>query len=691
MILKKLKIRNFCLIKDADIDFPEDANLINIYCNYYKNPNQSNRGGKSSIPESIYFNRYGLSTKGKGKDLINRDAKADAFVEATWDNGDKTIEIKRTIDYNSGKQILVVKGFEGGDRIKVQDELDKFFGVNSKEFILSSFISGRKIDTFMNLSNTEKRERVLKWIDDTPWELYEDKAKYHLEGINSEVKSMDMRKELLQEKLIDEPAVIEEVKKLNKSYKSSNAELVQIDEDVIEIRAIIDKGSQKGKIVGRKEKLLERISLKKSKLVKIDKYEGDIRDLDIKIFKKKNDAESLEKIQEKDREVKSEMHSIRREKESINSEIESMSEFEGSCPITKKTCNLINKDDCIDELNNKLKMKESIFKGYVDEHNDHKTKMEDLEDSSDGYQDLLIQKDRMQTSINEKSEMGMELIVLNKELSEIEEELKKIEDLDTGVLRDQLDDLTKRKYALKDEHRNTVSLLERYKNSLADNRQSKSDIETINEELTSLTEMQTIWGFLKYMYSKRGLPARIIENKIQDLEKDIDFILSEAGLDISVSFELQKETKVWEAMCLHCGYKYPDNREKECPKCKATRERKRSEKFDLKLFENGQEFSFESDSGAGTLLISFAIIIGLARLISNKNGMRGSDILVLDEITGQLDKVYKQSVMKIIQELLIGKLGYKQVFFITHSDMKDTFESNLKVTRYDKHSDVSWG
>jgi ABC-type glutathione transport system ATPase component len=190
------------------------------------------------------------------------------------------------------------------------------------------------------------------------------------------------------------------------------------------------------------------------------------------------------------------------------------------------------------------------------------------------------------------------------------------------------------------------------------------------------------------MFSKNGIPSLIIEESLQVVQDETNIILEKLGATIRIEFTNFKQLKSWEDRCLVCGRLFK-SREMECPECNSKRQKKTKDELILKIYEGDKETNFEQDSGGGKVLISVAIRLALMRLLIRKSNSK-IKFVVLDEIFGMLDQVYRKSMLELIRDFVIKELNIDQVFIISHTEISDYIDDIILITRHDKYSTFSW-
>lgn len=192
------------------------------------------------------------------------------------------------------------------------------------------------------------------------------------------------------------------------------------------------------------------------------------------------------------------------------------------------------------------------------------------------------------------------------------------------------------------------------------------------------------------MFGKNGIPSLEIENSFSEIEDEINYLLSEIT-DHAVIFKPDRELKTWEENCLSCGFKYPKNYKKNsCSECGETRRRKRKDELNLMILDNNNEIDFQMCSGGLKTLISLCVRTALTMLRKRQN-KSNLNVLFLDEIDSALDPINKSHIVNLILNVIQKKLGFKQVFWISHDkNISRSVPHTLLIKGYKEHSTVGW-
>lgn len=194
------------------------------------------------------------------------------------------------------------------------------------------------------------------------------------------------------------------------------------------------------------------------------------------------------------------------------------------------------------------------------------------------------------------------------------------------------------------------------------------------------------------MFGKRGIPNNQIEGAYAEVEADANYILkSKFKTDIQIEFRSYKELQEKETICSGCGFVFPKGyRKTECEECGTVRGKKRRDELNLKMFVGTNEADFDSDSGAGKVMVSLAIRIALIRMLRRRAGI-GCSLLFFDEIFAPLDAVNRRNTMNLIFDTLQNEFDFNMIFCISHhEDVSRSIQKNILVTKYNKFSKFEW-
>lgn len=679
LTLKKLIIHNFMGYRDEELDF-EDKDIVGIIAEYANDDKRSNRAGKTTIPEAICYNLVGLSRYKSDIKLIHHGQK-EMFVECVYTNGERDYTIKRGRDYK-GKGILELDWIQKNS--EVEEAIEDLFGINKKDFLLTSFFKQADINGFMDKKPDEKTTFLMQWLDNNHWKEKEDKVNEDKKELKDRLKLNENIKKALEASLeIDES--LESVKNdLKLEVKELNKELDEYKIKLSDKEAkISDFDSKKSKLTKNLREIEEEIDSLSEDIEKSLEHQKQVDKNKKEYSEKKKQLEALSEYQSVDFYEKL-LREYLEKQSSIVAKIKSSEKNKGVCPILNSSCSSI-----------------SYTKEQIEQL---KKELEDID-----LKINLTSTDKFRASSKKQIEHDIEVITLKaksfnqkaKELPELEEKhSKKVKE--KNVLKEEISSmniqsLISESNEIKSEMRLLKEKIKEKENKvfdmelrLAEALKAKTKIDTVIEENQKLQNELSLLNYCSFMFGKNGIPSAEIENAFQEVEDNINYILEKLAVGVSISFSPDKEIKALEPMC-SCGFSFPKGfRGAKCPECDTPRQKQRREEINFRIIENGIESDFEGDSGGGKQVVSYAVRIALTML---KRSQRKCNLnmLFLDEVDSALDPFLAKQIISSVTNFLTKELGYQQIILVSHKEeIKNSVPYMLKVTKHENHSTASF-
>ncbi len=196
------------------------------------------------------------------------------------------------------------------------------------------------------------------------------------------------------------------------------------------------------------------------------------------------------------------------------------------------------------------------------------------------------------------------------------------------------------------------------------------------------------WNFLYQMFCFE-IPSLLTENAFEEVEEETNFVLKGLHSDMRIQFQATRELQRNEEVCSVCAEPYPA-RAKSCQRCGfGLRKKKRKDELVLDVHQGESTRSYKLVSGGGKALISIALRIALSKLLQRRNGSQ-IDFLQMDEVFGTLDKPNRENMIRMIFDVLMSVMGFRQILVISHTDVALSGYNILKVQRHDGYSTVYW-
>jgi exonuclease SbcC len=164
---------------------------------------------------------------------------------------------------------------------------------------------------------------------------------------------------------------------------------------------------------------------------------------------------------------------------------------------------------------------------------------------------------------------------------------------------------------------------------------------------------------LRVAFSKKGVPALIIEAAIPEIEDEANALLTRitAGR-MYVRFDTQRETVKGETV----------------------------ETLDIRIADELGTRPYENFSGGEQFRVNFAIRIALSKLLARRAGAQ-LQTLVMDEGFGQLDASGRERLVEAINAI---QHDFSRILVITHvEELRDAFPARIEVTKTPQGSQVN--
>jgi len=171
-------------------------------------------------------------------------------------------------------------------------------------------------------------------------------------------------------------------------------------------------------------------------------------------------------------------------------------------------------------------------------------------------------------------------------------------------------------------------------------------IDEIGKEIKDKKKIQSALELFEYSISDEGFKSFMIKNIIPSINKEVSYILNELEIPLVVKFDNE---------------------------------------FKPSVYRFGEEVSLSSISTGQTKMIDTAILISITKMLKSKYGV---NVIFYDEIFSSLHPVVVNTLLGIIKETLVKKMGL-HVNVINHAHMKNSeFDYVIDITNAGNFSDV---
>ena len=237
----------------------------------------ANGAGKSTILDALTFVLYGKSFRKINKaQLINSTNEKDCFVNIEFSINGTKWKIERGIKPN------IFKVYRNGEEmnqshsaVDQQKWLEQtVLKMNYKSFTQIVILGSSTFVPFMQLPSSSRREVVEDLLDIKIFSSMNLLIKEKIRGVKEDVKTLDLKKESLKDKVEMQKSFIEEVENRGKeNIENKNEKIKEFDE---EVNNLMSGNVESEKVISGLRGDLERVTGASDKLVKLNNLKGKI-------------------------------------------------------------------------------------------------------------------------------------------------------------------------------------------------------------------------------------------------------------------------------------------------------------------------------------------------------------------------------------------------------------------------------
>ena len=687
MIPLELELKNFLAYRDPG---PLNFDGIRIAC--LAGPNGA---GKSSLLDAITYALWGKARTNSPDDLVHQ-GQDNMSVSLTFEHTGTRYRVMR--QRKTGKRGESLLEFQAWDpeteswrslseaTIRAtQARIDTLLRLDYETFVNSAFLLQGRADEFTTKTPNQRKQVLSNILGLSLWETYESRAKEQLNRSQAEIQRIDGRLEEIDRELsrrdeYQNELATAEVTAQKVAEKLTNAEQqwtlleqirTQLSSQQQQIKDLVKRtGRTETEITEAKQELLP-LQVQADK----DALEAALEELMATLSK-------LEPLEAHQTEVREEISSLSTETahlkginaalipetEPIKGRIETLeSATEPVCPTCGQPLTEDHRIQLLKDLNLEVESRRSKFRDNRELIQKHETRLAELNEEIA----------RINQSLSEKSNVEKRLIELQTSLGRAEEAAERVGNLqlritrwteETQLDRDRLAALEKEVATSEIKLAEASLTLEdveqlRLEKRMADERvggarQQLATLSTLKElhekllvERASLAEDHGIYDALRNAFSKRGVPAMIIETAVPEIERPANDLLRRMTEGrMAVRIETQREIKTGELR----------------------------EALDIIISDELGTRPYDLYSGGETFRINFAIRIALSKLLARRAGAQLRS-LYIDEGFGTQDAIGREQLVAAINSI---QDDFDLILVITHIDeMKDAFPTRIEVMK----------
>ena len=687
MIPLELDVKNFLAYRDPG---PLHFDGIRIAC--LAGPNGA---GKSSLLDAITWALWGKARTNAPDDLIHQ-GQENMSVSLTFEHTGMRYRVLRQRKVGKrGESLLEFQAWDPDTESwrslseatirATQARIDALLRLDYETFVNSAFLMQGRADEFTTKTPNQRKQVLSNILGLSRWETYEARAKEKINQSFAEIQRIDGRLEELERELSRRDEYESELANAEAAAQKNAEQLADVERQwtlLEQTRIHLNSLKQQINDLAQRTRRTEaEIAEVKQELVSIQ-AQADKVALEAALAELNTALVKLEPLQACQKEAMEEISSLSTEAahlrginvalipetEPIKGRISTLeSATEPVCP----TCGQSLTDDHRSQLLEDLKLDVGGRRSKFRENREHIQKFEAR------ITELNNEVTEMNQALTEKANLEKRVVELQTTVVRAEEAADRAASLTLRITRwseeIQLDRdklLALEKEAAKSEEQLAVTSLTkegverlRLQKRMADERvggarqqlATLSSLKELREKLLAeraiLAEDHGHYEALRDAFSKRGVPAMIIETAVPELERSANDLLSRMSEGrMAVRIETQREIKSGEMR----------------------------EALDIIISDELGTRPYDLYSGGESFRINFAIRIALSRLLARRAGAQLRS-LYIDEGFGTQDAIGREQLVAAINSI---QEDFDLILVITHIDeMKDAFPARIEVTK----------
>lgn len=635
--IKKLVAQNFfCFGNDGiEIDFKKFGNIVlvngkNLDSSNQNNDAASNGAGKSSIPEIIVYGFYGKTIKKpkklSHKDVINNQTGKKLKIEIEWDR----YKLQRTRKPDGLRLWESDQGvFDDSTEITLggmpatQKKIEEILGLSYESFVNIAVFTDNNSVSFLECDAADKRVIVENLLSLEKFRTYQDSAKQLFKQQKDNLATLQLEFNNLERNKTQTTNLIEKYKKDIKDFK------INLLEKYKKVLAEIDAAQKEVVLITQDDQQLQKYQQEQSKIPDIDAALEEIDPIKVKINNAISKAgEVIDKAKSEIANLENEISEKRSVKigyensmKSLMTTVEKISRLEKG--VICQHCYGVVSEENYDK----------ILKEHKDQLGEIKIEWENIKQSLELVESQKTTKIEQKNSLLQVLNLQEEkLKTINKKQSDLLNTKNSIVNMKKPDSETKVSGLNEKIKLLKqeaDKQNPDSAKTTPYDQYLTDAQQTLVEFEAeeqqLQQKLDSIRSEMKYYEYWTTAFGDQGIRKYVIDGIVPALNDNLAHWLNVLiDNNLRIRFDNQFE------------------------------------EFIDKLPEESQ-LSYFAISGGQKRRINLALSQAFAHIMSLNTG-RMLDIIFLDEVTSNIDKVGAEAIYRMILQLS----QEKQVFVTTH-------------------------
>ncbi len=685
MIPIELELHNFLAYKD-----PSPLRLEGIHVACLAGPNGA---GKSSLLDAITWALWGKA-RSNSPDALIHQGETEMRVALTFEQGGLRYRVIRQRKAGKrGASLLELQAWDPGTNSwrglsentmrATQERIEQLLRLDYDTFVNSAFLMQGRADEFTTKTPNQRKQVLANILGLDQWETYEARAKDQISATRQALQRVTVRLEEIDRELDQRAAyqrTLEEAQQAAalaaEELRAAEAQFAALQQARAQVESLRQQQADlQRRLQARQREIAEARQDRQRLLARADPaaLQAALEQVRGELAALQQAQEELSDLEEKRARLSEEMATLQGINQALGPETEPLKKRLATlketrqplCPTCGQPLTEDHRAQLVAELEVEIARRRETYRTNRQRIQQLEQSLQALNQGLRQLADRLQQRARLQkrageleAAIEHAGQAASQAAALAERIDRWEEELKKeqaqLEALGAEIERHQrqlarmpadqaaLDRLRLEK-RLADERvggaRQQLAALD----ALAQQRQS------LQAEHQRLAEDLALYEDLREAFSKRGVPAMIIETVVPELERAANELLTRMTEGrMHVRIETQREIKTGEVR----------------------------EALDIIISDDLGSRPYEMYSGGEAFRIDFALRIALSRLLARRAGAQLRSLFI-DEGFGSQDARGRENLVAAINSI---QDDFDRILVITHIDeLKDAFPARIEV------------
>jgi exonuclease SbcC len=687
MIPLELELKNFLAYQSPP---PLNFEGVHVACLAGENG-----AGKSSLLDAITWALWGRARSNSPDDLIHQ-GKTEMRVALTFAQGlDRYQVIRQRKAGKRGTSVLEFqvwspeseswRGLSGSAIRETQQRIDELLRLDYETFTNSAFLVQGQADAFTTKTPTQRKQVLANILGLGIWEVYEARARERISTTQAEIQRLEGSLEEIQRELSHRGEYEAELEGASKLAEQVGLKLAEAEKQWADL-----EGARAEMVSLQRgiDDLTRRISNRQNELAELSTERAELRAradgsaVEAALAEITENLETLGPLQEQFDELgerraalleqtaslRGMNEALGPETEPLKARLQTLAQADQPiCPTCAQPLTEGHRHDLVQELEGEIAIRREQYRENREQIAELETDLGQVRKEQSGLQARLKERQALEKRLGELQAARAHVDQAQKQLEVLEERIQRWEvELGADISRrEELEKSIKASESRVQAAALTEADLEqlRREKRMSDERVggARQKLAALNSFEKQRTERQAArqrcavdlgtYEALRDAFSKRGVPAMIIETAVPELERSANELLAQmTDGRMHARIETQREIKTGELR----------------------------EALDIIISDELGSRPYEMYSGGEAFRIDFAIRIALSRMLARRAGAQLRSLFI-DEGFGTQDTRGREHLVSAINSI---QDDFDLILVITHIDeLKEAFPARIEVTK----------